>query len=137
MTRSAKATSTVLAQFVYVCLWQKPSDVLFNGTTKETVENDKETSGKEQSDDSDKSGDEDECEMNVSQSQQPGEDEYTEDWSRVLYWDLPEWLRDNELITTGHRPQIHSFYSCLLSVFSVHSETGNIWTHLIGQPIIT
>ena len=46
--------------------------------------------------------------------------------------DLPEWMKDNEYITDMHRPQITSLKSCLRSVFSIHSETGNIWTHLIG-----
>ena len=46
--------------------------------------------------------------------------------------DLPEWMKDNEYITDMHRPQITSLKSCLKSVFSIHAETGNIWTHLIG-----
>ena len=58
------------------------------------------------------------------------------EWCPVMFASLPDWLRDNELIETGHRPQLRNFYSCLLSVFSVHSETGNIWTHLIGWQII-
>ena len=31
-----------------------------------------------------------------------------------------------------HRPQIKSIKSCLKSIFSIHAETGNIWTHLVG-----
>jgi len=46
--------------------------------------------------------------------------------------DLPEWMKDNEYITDMHRPQITSIKSCLKSIFSIHAETGNIWTHLVG-----
>ena len=46
--------------------------------------------------------------------------------------DLPEWMKDNEYITDMHRPQIKNIVSCLRSIFSIHAETGNIWTHLIG-----
>jgi adiponectin receptor len=41
-------------------------------------------------------------------------------------------MKDNEYITDMHRPQIKNLLSCLRSVFSIHAETGNIWTHLIG-----
>lgn len=30
------------------------------------------------------------------------------------------------------RPELNSFRECFKSVFRIHSETGNIWTHLIG-----
>ena len=109
-----------------------------NGTTEQLAVNDKETSpGKERDDDDeddndnrDNDDDDDESDAN-DQLQQP--DVGPEDWSPVLHASLPQWLRDNELIETGHRPQLNNFYSCLMSVFSVHSETGNIWTHLIGH----
>ena len=46
--------------------------------------------------------------------------------------ELPEWLRGNEFLTYFHRPPMPSFRSCFKSIFKIHSETGNIWTHLIG-----
>lgn len=46
--------------------------------------------------------------------------------------ELPEWLRGNELLYCHHRPPMPSFTSCFKSIFKIHSETGNIWTHLIG-----
>lgn len=49
--------------------------------------------------------------------------------------DLPDWMKDNEYITDGHRPQITSLKSCFKSIFSIHAETGNIWTHLVGALI--
>lgn len=51
------------------------------------------------------------------------------------FTDLPEWMRDNEYITDMHRPQIKNLRSCIRSIFSIHAETGNIWTHLIGALI--
>ncbi|XP_071794199.1 adiponectin receptor protein 1-like [Asterias amurensis] len=45
---------------------------------------------------------------------------------------LPDWLKDNDFLHFGHRPQIPSFRSCFGSIFRIHTETGNIWTHLLG-----
>ena len=46
--------------------------------------------------------------------------------------ELPEWLRGNEFLSHFHRPPMPSFTSCFKSIFGIHSETGNIWTHLVG-----
>ncbi|MFH4974844.1 hypothetical protein AB6A40_001553 [Gnathostoma spinigerum] len=52
---------------------------------------------------------------------------------RVQKFDyLPEWLQDNEYLRHGHRPPLPSFAECFRSILSIHTETGNIWTHLIG-----
>lgn len=52
---------------------------------------------------------------------------------RVHHFDkLPGWMRDNEYLRMGHRPELNSFTECFKSVFMIHTETGNIWTHLIG-----
>eukprot|EP00112_Aurelia_sp_Birch-Aquarium-sp1_P000524 Seg1050.4 transcript_id=Seg1050.4/GoldUCD/mRNA.D3Y31 product="Adiponectin receptor protein" protein_id=Seg1050.4/GoldUCD/D3Y31 len=53
-------------------------------------------------------------------------------WGVVSHWELPTWLRDNEFLSHGHRPQLPSFKQCFGSMFRMHTETGNIWTHLIG-----
>ena len=53
-------------------------------------------------------------------------------WRVVSHMDLPEWLRDNDFIRHGHRPPLKSFRLCFKSIFRIHSETGNIWTHLLG-----
>lgn len=45
---------------------------------------------------------------------------------------LPSWLQDNNFILSHYRPELQSFKLCLKSVFSIHTETGNIWTHLVG-----
>ncbi|GAV06055.1 hypothetical protein RvY_16094 [Ramazzottius varieornatus] len=53
-------------------------------------------------------------------------------WEATPFSHLPDWLKDNDFLHTGHRPQIESFAECFRSIFSIHTETGNIWTHLIG-----
>ncbi|EFO22180.1 adiponectin receptor 1b [Loa loa] len=53
-------------------------------------------------------------------------------WKATNFELLPEWLQDNEYLRTGHRPPLPSFGSCFKSIFSLHTETGNIWTHLYG-----
>ncbi|CAH8550300.1 unnamed protein product [Schistosoma rodhaini] len=53
-------------------------------------------------------------------------------WRVVHHHSLPHWLRDNDFLLRGHRPQLPSFRECFRSIFRLHTETGNIWTHLIG-----
>jgi len=53
-------------------------------------------------------------------------------YNHIPYREMPSWMGDNEFILTHHRPELGSFMECFKSIFSVHSETGNIWTHLLG-----
>lgn len=48
------------------------------------------------------------------------------------YSELPMKLRANEYIKSGYRVELNVWGS-LKSIFGVHNESGNIWTHLIGQ----
>jgi adiponectin receptor len=45
--------------------------------------------------------------------------------------DAPEWARGNAFIHRGYRAN-YSVSMCLRSLFSIHNETGNVWTHVIG-----
>ena len=45
---------------------------------------------------------------------------------------LPNWLLDNEYLISGHRPPMPSVKECFASIFRIHTETVNIWTHLLG-----
>jgi len=54
-------------------------------------------------------------------------------WEVVHHHKLPDWLKDNEYLIAGHRLPLNSFRECFRSVFRIHTETGNIWTHLIGK----
>ncbi|OAY33602.1 hypothetical protein MANES_13G110400v8 [Manihot esculenta] len=49
----------------------------------------------------------------------------------VEYHCLPGYLRDNEYIV-GHYRSEWPMKQVLLSIFSIHNETLNVWTHLIG-----
>ncbi|CAH8515371.1 unnamed protein product [Schistosoma curassoni] len=53
-------------------------------------------------------------------------------WEVVNFHRLPAWLKDNDMLLHGHRPQLNNVWACLKSIFRIHTETGNIWTHLIG-----
>jgi adiponectin receptor len=48
------------------------------------------------------------------------------------YHHLPDWMKDNDFLLFGHRPPMHNFKECFTSMFYLHTETINIWTHLIG-----
>ncbi len=53
-------------------------------------------------------------------------------WKAMPHHALPNWLRDNDFLLKGHRPPLPSVKACFKSIFRIHTETGNIWTHLIG-----
>ncbi|XP_041052321.1 adiponectin receptor protein 1-like isoform X1 [Carcharodon carcharias] len=53
-------------------------------------------------------------------------------WRVIPYDVLPDWLKDNDYLLYGHRPPMPSFRACFKSIFRIHTETGNIWTHLLG-----
>ncbi|GAB2231800.1 hypothetical protein Drorol1_Dr00010812 [Drosera rotundifolia] len=49
----------------------------------------------------------------------------------VEYGSLPGYLKDNEFIQGYYRAE-WPLKQTLLSIFSIHNETLNVWTHLIG-----
>ncbi|CEP13754.1 hypothetical protein [Parasitella parasitica] len=49
----------------------------------------------------------------------------------LMYDELPGPWQSNEYIRTGYR-FLDSAADCWYSLFYVHNETGNIWTHLLG-----
>jgi len=54
-------------------------------------------------------------------------------WKVVGFSNLPQFLQDNDFLKKGHRPPLPNFRECFKSVFRIHTETGNIWTHLLGS----
>jgi adiponectin receptor len=52
--------------------------------------------------------------------------------NRGEFEQLPEWRRGSPFIRYGYRMNIQSLRDVLWSVFHVHNETLNIWTHLFG-----
>jgi adiponectin receptor len=55
-----------------------------------------------------------------------------QDWKGCHFEKLPIWMKNNEFLHFGHRPELSNFAECFQSIFRIHTETGNIWTHLIG-----
>ena len=51
------------------------------------------------------------------------------------YRQLPDYLRDNEYILSHYRAN-YGIVQSLWSLFFLHNETGNIWSHLIGRILI-
>ena len=64
------------------------------------------------------------------------EENNLDQWEPVAYEELPHWLQDNEFIREWYRPPLPSTKTCLKSVFRIHNETGNIWTHLVASVAI-
>lgn len=48
------------------------------------------------------------------------------------YDDLPEYLRDNEFILSSYRRGEQGVWPSVRTLFGLHNETGNVWTHLVG-----
>lgn len=45
---------------------------------------------------------------------------------------LPEYLQDNEFITAYYRAPDQTWRASVSTLFGIHNETGNVWTHLVG-----
>lgn len=51
---------------------------------------------------------------------------------RILHYDqLPEWMQVDPYIRLGYRRQLNSFPDCFWSLFYLHNEFVNIWSHLL------
>lgn len=48
----------------------------------------------------------------------------------ILWDDLPAWRRDNHFIRSGYRATRTSYAHSLRSLFYLHNESVNIWSHL-------
>lgn len=51
--------------------------------------------------------------------------------SLLSYDQLPKWYQDNEYILSAYRPVTYSIQGCGASLFCIHNETANIYTHLL------
>ena len=64
--------------------------------------------------------------------------EQTIESTLLLAWDhLEEWRRDNAFIISGYRPTSNSYLGSFSSLFYLHNESVNIWTHLLGSILFT
>ena len=46
--------------------------------------------------------------------------------------EAPRFIQDNEYIRSGYRINFHNIRSIFCSLFMLHNETVNVWSHLIG-----
>lgn len=59
-----------------------------------------------------------------------------EEWTdALLYSEIAPKCSRSAVILTGFRPESAHTTACLASVFSLHNETVNIWTHLVGAAL--
>lgn len=57
--------------------------------------------------------------------------------SKLIHWDeLEEWQRDNEHIHTGYLRESNSYLEVFTSLFYLHNESGNIYTHLVPSIVV-
>jgi len=64
-----------------------------------------------------------------------GNDEKTEEeikWTPVAKESLPKWLTNSRYIFEWHRPPLPNYTTCLKSILRIHTETGNIWSHMLA-----
>ncbi|CCF59296.1 hypothetical protein KAFR_0G02650 [Kazachstania africana CBS 2517] len=45
--------------------------------------------------------------------------------------EIPDWQKDNEHIISGYVKETNSFFSCIESLFYLHNESVNVYSHLI------
>lgn len=45
--------------------------------------------------------------------------------------EVPAWMHQGQFIERAYRKQQDSFYGCFKSLWYIHNETVNIWSHLI------
>ncbi|GLI62283.1 hypothetical protein VaNZ11_004845 [Volvox africanus] len=55
-----------------------------------------------------------------------------QDAGTLGFEDMPDYLQDNEFIKGYYRAPDMPFKQTLRSLFDIHNETGNVWTHLLG-----
>lgn len=57
-------------------------------------------------------------------------------WNLIRIDSLPKFLNDNEFLLANHRPELKSVSECFRSIFMLHTETLNVWTHFLGAAAV-
>lgn len=73
----------------------------------------------------------DDFELDNSRESKAQEAAYHAASDLISYHDLPEWAKDNEFIQRHYRPITQSWSYLTCSIFRLHNETFNIWSHLV------
>jgi adiponectin receptor len=63
----------------------------------------------------------------VMRSGKNAQQSITLSWSKLFAWQ-----QDNPFITSGYRPASNSYKESVASIWYIHNQSVNIWTHLIG-----
>lgn len=51
---------------------------------------------------------------------------------RLLHFEeLPAWVQKDPRIRRGYREELHTAWDCFVSLFYIHNEFVNIWSHLL------
>lgn len=70
----------------------------------------------------------------VNQRKQPRLISWSKQDKRLLSWhEVQSFEKDNPYIRSGYRPLTNSYAVCCGSLFGVHNQTVNIWSHLMGS----
>src|ERR1700753_3343086 len=65
----------------------------------------------------------------VQKSEMPNADD---PWHTLITWDdLEHWRQDNHWIHGSYRKTANSYFRSYASIFQIHNETVNIWSHMI------
>jgi adiponectin receptor len=53
-------------------------------------------------------------------------------WHTLIVWDdLEHWRQDNQWIRGSYRKTANSYLRSFASIFQIHNETVNIWSHMV------
>lgn len=65
---------------------------------------------------------------------EPEEDKYIKKSNQIIgtYNDAPDFIKDNEYIKRGYRVNCDSVKKVTKSLFYLHNESVNVWSHLLG-----
>ena len=72
----------------------------------------------------------------ASPAAEPSKMSTSESWWSLIHWDdLEHWMQDNQHIHSNYRRASYSYARSFASIFHLHNETVNIWSHLVPAAI--
>ena len=62
----------------------------------------------------------------------PVETDHEDLWHTLIGWEeLEHWRQDNQWIRGSYRRTANSYLRSFTSIFQIHNETVNIWSHMV------